>query len=274
MTTLSPTLKLKETLDVAVSVAREAGRLIRDGYYSDDLTIENKSSAIDWVTQYDKASEELIVSRLRETFPAFGFVGEEGTRETGKQPYTWYIDPIDGTTNFAHGFPMFCVSIALYQEETALLGVVYDPLRDECFHATRDGGAFLTVGSLTRSLHVSGETRLVAALLATGYPYDVHSSAVDNLIETGLFAKSAQGLRRGGSAALDVAYVAAGRLDGYWEYKLSSWDIAASWLIVEEAGGRVSAMDGEPVTIRRMVDLVVSNGHLHEQMVAVLRSRR
>ena len=265
---------LAAILLVAAETAREAGALIREAYARDDRTIENKSSAIDWVTQYDKASEALIVGRLRAAFPDFGIIGEEGTDEMGSQPYTWYIDPIDGTTNFAHGFPMFCVSIALYHDETALVAVVYDPLRDECFSATRGGGAHLTVGKVTRPLHVSSETRLVAALLATGYPYDVHTSPANNLVETGLFALAAQGLRRAGSAALDLAYVAAGRLDGYWEYKLSSWDVAASWLIVQEAGGVVTDFDGRPVAIRRMVDLLVSNGHLHEQMVEVLKARR
>jgi myo-inositol-1(or 4)-monophosphatase len=265
-------MNLEDGLATAVAIAREAGQLLLEGF-SQQKTIERKSSAVDWVTQYDKAAEALIFSRLRLEYPNHGFIGEEGTDSEGTEGYVWYVDPLDGTNNFAHGFPIFCVSMALYQGEKPLLGVVFDPTRGECFTAVSQQGAFLTTASGRKTqLHVSIETELVSSLLATGFPYDRQTSDVNNVRQVAAFLRMAQGIRRPGSAALDMAYVAAGRLDGYWEFKLYCWDMAAARLIVEEAGGTLTQMDGSPVEMMDKMSLVVSNGHIHDQMLAVLKS--
>ena len=263
-------MNLEDGLATAVSVAREAGQLLLAGF-SQQKTIERKSSAVDWVTQYDKAAEELIFSRLRAEYPSHGFIGEEGTDSAGQDGYIWYVDPLDGTNNFAHGFPVFCVSIALYQHGKPLLGVVFDPTRGECFTAVSQQGAFLTTANGHKTqLHVSNETELVNSLLATGFPYDRQTSDENNIRQTAAFLQVAQGIRRPGSAALDMAYVAAGRLDGYWEFKLHCWDIAVGCLLVQEAGGKVTFMDGSPFIMQKRLSLVVSNGRIHNQMLTVL----
>lgn len=264
-------MNLEDGLATAVAIAREAGQLLLDGF-SQQKNIERKSSAVDWVTQYDKAAEELIFSRLRAEYPNHGFIGEEGTDDEGTAGYTWYVDPLDGTNNFAHGFPIFCVSIALYEGEKPLLGVLFDPTRGELFTAVSHQGAFLTTANGHKTqLHVSSETELVSSLLATGFPYDRQTSDDNNVRQVAAFLRAAQGIRRPGSAALDMAYVAAGRLDGYWEFKLYCWDMAAARLIAEEAGGKVTFTDGAPVEMVRKMSLVVSNGRIHDQMLAVLK---
>jgi myo-inositol-1(or 4)-monophosphatase len=264
------TLDRQATLDTAVAIAREAGALLMDGF-GREKEIQTKSSSVDFVTQYDLAAEALILERLRAAFPDHGFVGEEGTDETGAQPYVWYIDPLDGTNNYSHGFPVFCVSMALYEGPRPLVGVIYDPTRDECFTATAGGGARLLARGESRQLSVSQEETLGLALLATGFPYDVHTSPLDNGAYVARFIKRAFGLRRAGSAALDMAYVAAGRLDGYWEFKVSAWDVAAGILLVREAGGMATYVDGAPLTLERKFHILASNGRLHEQMLAVIR---
>jgi myo-inositol-1(or 4)-monophosphatase len=262
-------LDLDAVLATSVAVAREAGALLMDGF-GRAKTIDRKSSAVDWVTQFDTAAEALIGRRLRAAFPDHSLVGEEGLAAQGSLPYTWYIDPLDGTTNFAHGFPVFCVSLALWDGDRPLLGVVYDPVLDECFTAVSGQGAHVTTAEGTAPIHVSAETELISGLLATGYPYDVHTSPADNLTYTRAFAKRAQGLRRAGSAALDVVYVAAGRLDGYWELKVHVWDVAAAIAILLEAGGRVTLLDGRPLRLSPMFDMVASNGHLHQAMLDII----
>lgn len=256
--------------DTAVAIAREAGALLLDGF-GRDKEIETKSSAVDFVTQYDVAAEQLIARRLRVAFPDHGLVGEEGTAEGDATGLTWIIDPLDGTSNFAHGFPVFCVSLALYDGQRPLVGVVYDPTRDECFTAVAGQGAYLTDAHGTRPLRVSRATELVRSLLATGFPYDVHTSPLDNAAYVARFIKRAFGLRRAGSAALDMAYVAAGRLDGYWEFKVNAWDVAAGIVLVQEAGGTVTLVDGRPLGFARQMHIVASNGLIHELMVDVIR---
>lgn len=264
-----------ETKTIAITIAREAGALLREGYRQ-AKDINAKSSAIDLVTQYDTEAEALIVGRLRQAFPQDAIVGEEG----GSQNHSdngnsrlWLVDPLDGTINFAHSYPAFAVSLALYDGDKPLVGVVYDPLRDECFHGASGHGAFLHTGDNEEPLHVSANGELVRSLLATGFPYDRHHSRRDNVPEFTAFLKRAQGIRRGGAAALDVAYVAAGRLDGYWEYKLGSWDVAAAALLVQEAGGRLSAMDGSPFRLQpaQPNELIASNGLIHEDMLGLLK---
>lgn len=265
-----------ETKTIAIAIAHEAGALLRQGFRQ-AKDIGAKSSAIDLVTQYDTQAEALIVGRLRETFAQDAILGEEG----GSQNHSdngnsrlWLVDPLDGTINFAHGYPAFAVSLALYDEERPLVGVVYDPLRDECFHAASGHGAFLSSGDDEERLQVSQNSDLVRSLLATGFPYDRHHSQRDNLAQFATFLKRVQGVRRAGAAALDVAYVAAGRLDGYWEYKLGSWDVAAAALLVQEAGGRLSAMDGSPFQLQPTQPnaLVASNGLIHQDMLGLLQS--
>jgi myo-inositol-1(or 4)-monophosphatase len=264
------TLNLDHVLEIAETAARAAGAVLMDGYHR-EKEIQTKSSAVDFVTQYDLAAETLIMERLRAAFPDHGFVGEEGTAETGSQPYIWYIDPLDGTSNYSHGFPVFCVSLALYEGERPLLGVIYDPTRDECFAAIDGRGARLASPTGVETLHVSAAPELVDSLLATGFPYDVHTSPLDNAAYVARFIKRAFGLRRAGSAALDMAYVAAGRLDGYWEFKVKAWDVAAGILLVREAGGAVTLIDGRPLGFAPQLHILASNGHIHDHMLAVIR---
>ena len=263
-------LDLNKTLETAVNIAREAGALIMEGFWQDNL-IKSKSSSIDWVTEYDEAAEKLISKRLRQAFPDHGQVGEEGAQVSGTGEYTWYIDPIDGTTNYAHGFPIFSVSLGLYAGNEPIVGVVLNPYMDECYTAVTGQGAYLTHAGKRRRLQVSQSETLVKSLLGTGFPYDRFDSPQDNIAEVTAFVKRAHGIRRAGSAALDMAYVAAGRFDGYWEYKLHVWDAAAAVLLVQEAGGRVSFMDGRPYAPEARLNLVVSNGRIHQQMLDVLR---
>lgn len=263
-------MDLQYVVEVAETTARAAGALLMDGF-GRDIEINTKSSAIDFVTQYDLAAEALILERLQTAFPDHSLIGEEGTDRTGRQPYTWYIDPLDGTNNFSHGFPVFCVSLALYEGQKPLVGVIYDPTRDECFKAAAGQGAWLTGSGDTRPLHVSAADSLVHGLLATGFPYDVHTSSLDNGAYVVRFIKRAFGLRRAGSAALDLAYVAAGRLDGYWEFKVSPWDVGAGILLVLEAGGSVTAIDGSPLVLADKLHILADNGLLHDEMLAIIR---
>lgn len=257
-------------LEIAEAAARAAGELLMDGF-GREKDVRTKSSSIDFVTQYDLAAEALILERLRAAFPGHSLVGEEGAAETGAQPYTWYIDPLDGTNNFSHGFPVFCVSLALYEGQRPLAGVIYDPTRDECFTAAAGSGARLVGPSGNQPLRVSGTATLEQGLLATGFPYDVHTSPLDNGAYVARFIKRAFGLRRAGSAALDMAYVAAGRLDGYWEFKVSPWDVAAGILLVQEAGGTVTAIDGAPVALADKLHILADNGLIHTEMLGVIQ---
>ena len=257
-------------LEIAEAAARAAGELLMDGF-GREKDVRTKSSSIDFVTQYDLAAEALILERLRAAFPGHSLVGEEGAAETGAQPYTWYIDPLDGTNNFSHGFPVFCVSLALYEGQRPLAGVIYDPTRDECFTAAAGSGARLVGPSGDQPLRVSGTATLEQGLLATGFPYDVHTSPLDNGAYVARFIKRAFGLRRAGSAALDMAYVAAGRLDGYWEFKVSPWDVAAGILLVQEAGGTVTAIDGAPVALADKLHILADNGLIHAEMLGVIQ---
>jgi myo-inositol-1(or 4)-monophosphatase len=259
---------LAERLELAREVARRAGALQRERYET-DLTIDSKSASIDLVTEVDRACEALIVAAIRDAFPRDAILAEEGG--IGAAPgaeFCWIIDPLDGTTNFAHGFPRFCVSIGIERRDLRVVAVVYDPLLDECFEAVRGAGAWLGA----RRLSVSRETELGRGLFATGFPYDVHASDDDNLEAFARVVKSARGIRRDGSAALDLCYVAAGRIDGYWERKLHAWDVAAGILLVEEAGGRVSDEQGGPVD-RSGRELVATNGPLHASLLEKVRKR-
>jgi myo-inositol-1(or 4)-monophosphatase len=256
-------------LEVAKEIALEAGALLKKGQEK-GFSLDRKSTSIDLVTEYDEMAEKLVVDALTKAFPDHGIVAEEGSSVECRSPegYRWYIDPLDGTNNFAHHIPHFSVSIALYKEDEPTVGVVYDPMRDEMFWAAKGQGAFLN----ERRLSVSDSPSVEQSILSSGFPYDRHHDSVDNLAQMGLFLKKCQGFRRYGSCALDLSYVAAGRYDGFWEFKLSSWDLAAGLLLVTEAGGKVNRIDGSPMGyLTEKNHVVVSNGHIHQEMLDILQ---
>jgi len=256
---------MKELLELAIDIARETGELQRRRF-GEIRQIETKSSEIDLVTDVDRASDALILERIRQARPSDGILIEEtGQAAAESSGIRWIVDPLDGTTNYAHGVPHFAVSIGVERAGRREVGVIYDPIRDELFSALRGGGAFLNGDPI----RVSSTDRLERALLATGFSYSVHEKQEQNLVYFERFIKRAQGVRRAGSAALDIAYVAAGRFDGFWEMHLHAWDVAAGLLLVEEAGGRISDFDGAPPPSSGE-RLVASNGRLHPAMLEVL----
>ncbi len=248
-------------LYAAGEIAREAGALLAR-YFERRVAVEYKGD-YDVVTEADRASESLIVDRLGARFPTHSIVAEEGSGSNRPSEYVWYVDPLDGTTNFAHGFPTFCVTLGLEHCGEVVAGVVYDPLRQEFFSAEKGKGAFLN----NRRLHVSRVDRLEESLLATGFPSRKRHADV-NVYFYHQAAMLAHGVRRAGSAALDLAYVAAGRLDGFWEFGLNPWDIAAGLLLISEAGGRSTDMRGATHRLDGP-DLAASNRLIHDQMLAL-----
>lgn len=254
---------LQQYLDAAVEAARIAGAFQRYRFTS-ALIIDLKGDK-DLVTEVDRESERLIVEHLRSKFPDHDIVAEEGQYPQGGSPCRWIIDPVDGTTNYAHGFPWFCSSIGLVCDEELVAAVIYNPVQDELFTATRGGGAFLN----GRRISVSGRAPLKNSLLGTGFPYDCASDPANNFDNFITFQKAARGIRRAGAAALDLAYVAAGRLDGFWELKLKAWDVAAGVLLVREAGGTVTTFDGSAYDVFND-RIVASNGLIHDQIIATL----
>ncbi len=255
-----------EVLDLAVELAKRAGAIQRDRYET-RLDVRTKSATIDLVTEVDRECEALIVEALQDQRSGDSILAEEGGgSDHGRSAWRWIIDPLDGTTNYAHGFPRFCVSIGVEFEGERRIGVVYDPLLDELFYALRGAGAWLGA----RALAVSPTADFGQALVATGFAYDVHRSQDDNLARFARVLKAARGIRRDGSAALDLCYVAAGRLDAYWEFKLHAWDVAAGSLIVEEAGGLVTNSAGGAMPPSGE-EVVSSNGKLHPAILAQLK---
>lgn len=217
----------------------EVGAIQLDKLKDKNIRVESKSSVIDLVTEVDKLSEAMLLARVRETFPEHSVLAEEGGSRDNASDYCWVIDPLDGTINYAHGFPIFCISVALQYRGESILGVIHVPALAETFTAVKGGGAFLNGGRL----RVSETTRLNQSLLATGFPYDRATDPNNNVkYFNGLITK-VQGIRRAGSAAYDLCNVAAGRFDGYWEFKLKPWDVAAGTLMVTEAGGVIEYLD-------------------------------
>jgi myo-inositol-1(or 4)-monophosphatase len=253
-------------LNFAINVARDAGGVLVDRL-GRTLQVSNKG-AIDLVTEADLASEKLIIERIRSHYPRHAILAEEsGASEiigdvAGE--WKWIIDPLDGTTNYAHGYPCFCVSIGLERNGKLELGVVYDPMRNEMFAAERGQGATLN----DRPIRVSDVAELNRAMLCTGFPYDVRERP-DFARDFSNFTMEAQAVRRDGSAALDLAYVASGRFDGFWEDGLNAWDLAAGVLLIEEAGGSVTDFRGGPLDIYSP-RVIASNGLVHQSMMRVL----
>ncbi len=255
-------------IETAVEIAREAGGLLRE-LARQKLTV-NYKSVNDLVTNADKASEKLILHHLDAAFPSHQVLAEEsaGGRPPLPEPFPeflWVIDPLDGTTNYAHGLPIYCVSMGLLHHGQPFLGVVYDPERDELFTGGPKIGATLN----GEPIAVSTEKELGRSVLATGFPYDIKTSPENNLGIFGRFCLRCQAVRRLGSAALDLCYLACGRLDGFWELKLHPWDTAAAWAIILGAGGKVTAYDGgsfDPFAL----ETLATNGHIHDSMKAVL----
>jgi len=257
---------LEKVAETGRQAALAAGAVLRQNYYQPhQITMKG---VIDPVTESDFQAQEMIIALLRQSFPGHGFLAEENVAQapspvpTEAAPYRWIIDPLDGTVNFAHGYPAFCVSIAFEAAGRLEYGVIYDPLRDELFEARRGQGACLN----GRPIKVSTIDRLDRALLATGFPYDIRERLAETLGRMERILGQVQGLRRGGSAALDMCYVACGRFDGFYEENLKPWDTAAGLLLIEEAGGRLTTFDGGEYDICSP-NIVASNGRLHKKIL-------
>ena len=255
---------MKPTLSDIEQLARGAGAILRDGYNKEHQV--SYKGVIDLVTEIDHASESFLIKEIQSRFPDSHIVAEESGETQGSNEGIWYIDPLDGTVNYAHHIPLFCVSIAFAYDGSVKLGAVYDPLRDEMFTAERGKGAFLN----GKPIHASATTELQKSLLVTGFPYDTWNTEKDNFKNFEKLAKTTQGVRRLGSAALDGCYVAAGRFDGFWELTLKPWDIAAAGLIAEEAGARVTATDGKPDYISSPQSILAAAPGVYEKLLEQL----
>jgi len=252
-----------EYLEFAIELARSAGDVLKH-YMSREKQVELKGRA-NLVTAADKESEALVIRKIRERYPTHAILAEESGASGPSGEGKWIIDPLDGTTNFAHQYPFFCVSIAFEQHGQVSCGAVYDPCRDEMFTGVRGQGAFVN----GERLHVSDAPKLGAALLLTGFPYTVREKIRVAMSQFERFIIDSQAVRRGGSAALDLCYLAMGRCDGFWELDLHPWDTAAGLVIVEEAGGRVTDFRGAPYSIYKK-EILASNGRIHQEMIQAL----
>jgi myo-inositol-1(or 4)-monophosphatase len=258
---------MQPTLNDVKRLAVEAGRRIAAGYRKGHVA-HAKGTSIDLVTEVDQQVEDYLLGEIRRDFPGHAIVAEESGGNAGNGNGVWFIDPIDGTTNFAHNLPIFSVSLAFALEDRIQIGVVYNPVLNELFCAVRGEGAWLN----DEPIHCSTEDQLHRALLVTGFPYDRFTNPANNLKQFNHLALKAQGVRRLGSAALDLCYIAAGRVDGYWEIRLSPWDMAAGWLIAEEAGARVTRMDGEESLLMEPYSILAANPALHAVLLNELRA--
>ena len=256
---------MQPALSYLENLAREAGGILRAGYNKEHQV--GYKGVIDLVTEVDHQSEAFLLGEVQKNFPGHHILSEETGIIQGSDQHIWYIDPLDGTVNYAHHIPIFCVSIAYASRGTLVLGAVYDPMRDEMFTAERGVGAFLN----GRSSRVSSTTDLQKSLLVTGFPYNAWDTPQDNFANFVKFGKLSQGVRRLGSAALDLCYVAAGRFDGFWELALNPWDVAAGGLICEEAGARVTNVDGGADYLSAPQSVIACTPGIHSRMLEELR---
>jgi myo-inositol-1(or 4)-monophosphatase len=253
---------------ILLQAAREAGGIMKE-YFNGAFKVSSKLTLNDLVTEVDKLSEKAIIRHIRENFPDHHILSEEAGEMRSGSEYKWIIDPIDGTVNYAHGVPICCVSIGLEKEGRMLMGAVYNPFLDELFFAEKGHGATLN----DKKINVSDNASLETAFLVTGFPYQWEEMQNDPAEVFGYFVKRGSPVRRLGSAAIDLCWVACGRFDGFWEHNLNAWDAAAGYLIVEEAGGRVTDMEGAPYTPYQR-RLVATNGLIHDALVSSIRNPR
>ncbi len=264
---MSEAIDLNKVVQFITRVAEDAGKIIMS-YYKEGFQVHGKGSqkdGIDIVTDADRSSEDYIMHEIKREFPDHDILTEETVTETTGSRWMWVVDPLDGTVNFSHGYPVFSVSIALMEKQELIVGVVHDPSRFETFSAVRGGGALLN----GEPIAVSKADSLTRSIIATGFPYDRATSPVNNVEEFNRMVTRVQGIRRGGSAALDLSYVACGRLDGFWELKLKPWDMAAGMLLVKEAGGTITDRHGITTTVYTD-SIVAANSRLHEILVGLL----
>ena len=256
----------EKILAVAREASLKAGSYLKKNYGDIRRHEVEFKGAINLVTKHDRESQQIIYQLLKENFPHHSILSEEDLKVENEKELLWVIDPLDGTTNYAHSLPVFSVSIAFLQEGKPQVGVVYAPLLDEMFYAVKGNGAFLN----GKRIAVSKEKDLGKSMLGTGFPYDLRESSRNNIDHFSKFLLKSRAIRRMGSAAIDLAYTAAGRFDGFWELKLFPWDIAAAMLMVQEAGGKVTDFAGNPCD-PFMRDIVASNSQIHEQMLQVIQ---
>ncbi|HEX6270820.1 MAG TPA: inositol monophosphatase family protein [Anaerolineales bacterium] len=258
---------MQPELSYLENLARQAGEILHAGYEKEHQV--GYKGVIDLVTEVDHESEAFLLGKVQNSFPGHHILSEETGIVEGNDKHIWYVDPLDGTVNYAHHIPIFCVSIAYASRGSLLLGAVYDPMRAEMFTAERGQGAYLN----GRPIQVSLTTELQKSLLVTGFPYNAWNTPQDNFANFVKFGKLSQGVRRLGSAALDLCYVAAGRFDGFWELALNAWDVAAGGLICEEAGARVTNVDGGPDYISPPQSVIACTPGIHSRMLDELRKK-
>lgn len=261
--------EIGDLTQAAVQAARLGGAILQD-YAQKGFTVHSKGESINLVTEADLHSEKAIIQSIRKIFPEHQILSEEqGLQDIPQHPIKWIIDPLDGTVNFAHGFPLYNVSIGVEYEGTCVIGVIYDPTRDELFLGQQGRGATLN----GTAIHVSTKPKIAEALLVTGFAYDIHTATDNNLKEFCAFTVLAGGMRRTGTAAIDLAYIACGRLDGFWELQLKPWDTAAGKIILEEAGGKITDYAGKPYSIYGST-LLATNELIHSEMLGILKEVR
>lgn len=259
---------MKPTLEFITELATEAGKIVQS-FVGEALNVQHKSRT-DLVTKADFASEKYLLNAIQQAFPTHMINAEESGEWKGERDHQWYLDPLDGTLNYSHGLPIYCVSIGYAYQGEMTLGVVYDPTREEYFTAEKGKGAFLN----GRPMQVSSFEALIDCMLVTGLPHDKWGTPEDNIDNFIRFSELSQAVRRLGSAALDMVYVAAGRLDGFWEPSIFDWDIAAGSLIVSEAGGVVTNVFGSPAFMKEPISVVCANPVIHAKMLEVLAEVR